>query len=141
MISEPVDLLMMGERRTVIPVSMGNPHAVVEVENPQALDLRTVGPAVECHSEFPNRVNAEFIRVIGPAALELRVWERGTGETLACGTGACAAVAAMASQGKLDREAVVHLTGGELRVRWEEKSGHVFMTGPAVAVFDGELAD
>ena len=140
-ISEPVDLLMMGERRTVIPVSMGNPHAVVEVENPQVLDLRTVGPAVECHSEFPNRVNAEFIRVIGPEALALRVWERGSGETLACGTGACAAVAAMASQGKLDREAVVHLTGGELRVRWEEKSGHVFMTGPAVAVFDGELAD
>ena len=141
LIAELVNLFIFDNRYTAISVSMGNPHAVIEVENPGALDLGTVGPAVECHSDFPNRVNAEFIRVIDRSTLELRVWERGSGETLACGTGACAAVAAMAAVGKLNREAVVRLAGGNLWVRWEEKSGHVLMTGPAVTVFDGELAD
>lgn len=140
-IAGSVNLSILEKRCTAISVSMGNPHVVIEVENPGAVDLGTVGPAVECHSHFPNRVNAEFVRVIDRSTLELRVWERGSGETLACGTGACAAVAAMAALGKLNREAVVRLAGGNLWVRWEEKSGHVFMTGPAVTVFDGELAD
>lgn len=141
LIAGPVNLSVLGKQCTAVPVSMGNPHAVIEAENPGALDLGRVGPAVECHSDFPNRVNAEFVRVIDRSTLEMRVWERGSGETLACGTGACAAVAAMVSLGKLNREAVIHLAGGNLRVRWEEKSGHVLMTGPAVTVFDGELAD
>ena len=126
---------------TAVPVSMGNPHAVIEVEDPAALDLRAVGPEVERHPIFPGRVNAEFVRVLNRTELQMRVWERGSGETMACGTGACASVPAMAAAGKLEREAVVHLAGGDLQVRWDEKSGHVFMTGPAAAVFDGETAD
>ena len=126
---------------TAIPVSMGNPHAVIEVENPAELDLQAVGPAVERHPLFPHRVNAEFIRVLDRSELQMRVWERGSGETMACGTGACAAAAAMMAAGRLDRDAVVHLAGGDLRVRWDEKSGQMFMTGPAVTVYDGKLAD
>ena len=120
---------------------MGNPHAVIEVDDPDGLDLQSVGPAVECHPLFPHRVNAEFIRVLNRGELQMRVWERGSGETMACGTGACASAAAMMTAGKLDREAVVHLTGGDLQVRWDDKSGQMFMTGPAVTVFDGKLAD
>ena len=126
---------------TVIPVSMGNPHAVMEVEDPAGLDLQAVGPAVERHPLFPHRVNAEFIRVLNRRELQMRVWERGSGETLACGTGACASAAAMMAAGRLDREASVRLAGGDLKVRWDEKSGQMFMTGPAVTVFDGKLAD
>ena len=126
---------------TVIPASMGNPHAVMEVEDPEEIDLQTVGPAVERHPLFPRRVNAEFIRVLNRGELQMRVWERGSGETMACGTGACAAAAAMMAAGKLDREAVVHLAGGDLKVRWDRETGQMFMTGPAVTVFDGKLAD
>lgn len=124
-----------------IPVSMGNPHAVVEVTDPAAMDLLALGPAIECHSAFGRRVNVEFVHVLDWKRLELRVWERGSGETLACGTGACAAVAAMAAAGRTAREVMVCLAGGELAIRWEEKSGQMLMTGPAVTVFDGELAD
>lgn len=138
-VEPPVPLVIGGEGYTAVPVSMGNPHAVVEVEDPAALDLRALGPAVERDPAFRHRVNAEFVRVLGRDRLEMRVWERGSGETLACGTGACASVSAMASLGKLGREAVVCLAGGELEVRWDESSGHVFMTGPAVTVFHGEL--
>ena len=126
---------------TAVPVSVGNPHAVIEVENPNEIDLQVLGPAVERHPIFPHRVNAEFVRVLNRGELQMRVWDRGSGETLACGTGACASAAAMIAAGKLEREAVVHLAGGDLKVRWDEKSGQMFMTGPAVAVFDGELAD
>ena len=137
----PVELLLNGSKYAAVPVSMGNPHAVIESADPAALDLAALGPLVERNPAFPRRVNAEFVRVLNRGELELRVWERGSGETLACGTGACACVAAMAAQGKLDREAAVHLAGGDLRVRWDEKSGQMFMTGPAVTVFDGETAD
>ena len=139
---QPSVLLTIKENiYTVIPASMGNLHAVIEVEDPSGLDLQAVGPAVERHPFFPHRVNAEFIRVLDRNELQMRVWERGSGETLACGTGACASAAAMMAAGKLDREAVVHLAGGNLTVRWDEKSGQMFMTGPAVMVFDGKLAD
>ena len=119
---------------------MKNPEILFFFErDPAALELPVIGPAVEHHPAFPGRVNAEFIRVWSRNELELRVWERGSGETLACGTGACAALCAMAEAGKLEREAEVRLPGGRLQVRWDEKSGHVFMTGPAVTVFDGKL--
>ena len=140
-VGRPIEITVKDFSRTVYPVSMGNPHGVVEVDDPAALSLGELGPLVERHPAFPHRVNAEFVRVVNRRELEMRVWERGSGETLACGTGACASVAAMASQGKLDREAVVHLAGGDLAVRWNEKTGHMFMTGPAVTVFDGETAD
>lgn len=137
----PEPIVVEGRELEFVGVDVGNPHAVYFLPEIDGLDLEKIGPAFERHSRFPDRVNTEFVCIENRSRMRMRVWERGSGETLACGTGACAAVAAMASQGKLDREAVVHLTGGELRVRWEEKSGHVFMTGPAVAVFDGELAD
>lgn len=137
----PVLVEAGGAQYTAVPVSMGNPHAVVEADDPAALDLEALGPLFERCPVFPNRVNAEFIRVLNRREVEMRVWERGSGETLACGTGACACAAAMMAAGRLDREAAVHLTGGDLKVRWEEKSGHMFMTGPAVCVFDGELDD
>ena len=140
-IKPSVSLQIKGAEYAAVPVSMGNPHAVIEVEDPAALDLQVTGPAVEHHPAFPGRVNAEFIRVLNRTELQMRVWERGSGETLACGTGACASAAATMSAGKLDREAVVHLSGGDLIVRWDEKSGHMFMTGPAVTVFDGKLDD
>ena len=138
-IQPPAQMAIKDNPYTAIPVSMGNPHAVIEVEDPAGLDLQTVGPAVERHPLFPHRVNAEFVRVLNRGELQMRVWERGSGETMACGTGACASAAAMMAAGKLDREAVVHLAGGDLTVRWDKTSGHVFMTGPAVTVFDGKL--
>jgi len=140
-LNPPVSLMIEGVEYTAVPVSVGNPHAVVEADDPAALDLQAIGPDLERHPIFPQRVNVEFIRVLNARELEMRVWERGSGETLACGTGACASVCAMAGAGKLDREAVVHLAGGDLSVRWDEKSGHVFMTGPAVTVFDGTFDD
>lgn len=140
-IQPPMEISEKGICFTVIPVSIGNPHAVIQVEDPPALDLLTFGPAVEHHPAFPHRVNVEFVRVLNRGELQMRVWERGSGETLACGTGACASAAAMMDAGKLDRDAVVHLAGGDLWVRWDEKSGQMFMTGPAVTAFDGELAD
>lgn len=140
-INPPVQITVKDNTYTAIPVSMGNPHAVVEMENPAGLDLQAIGPDIERHPLFPHRVNVEFVWVLNRDELQMRVWERGSGETLACGTGACASAAAMMTAGKVDREAVVHLAGGDLQIRWDEKSGQMFMTGPAVMVFDGKLAD
>ncbi len=140
-LGEPTTITIKGNTYTVYPVSMGNPHGVIETADPGALKLAELGPLVENHPAFPGRINVEFVRVVNRGELRMRVWERGSGETMACGTGACASAAAMASQGKLNREAVIHLAGGDLSVRWDEKTGHMFMTGPAVTVFDGEVAD
>lgn len=140
-LQSPLEITVTGKTFTAIQVSVGNPHAVIEVDDPAALELQTLGPAVERCPVFRRRVNAEFVRVLNRHELQMRVWERGSGETLACGTGACACVAAMAALGKLERDAVVHLAGGDLLVRWDKKSGQMFMTGPAEAVFDGKLAD
>lgn len=124
---------------TAYPASMGNPHAVVFLPEIETLDLKELGPHFECHPMFPNRTNTEFVQVLDRTHLNMRVWERGSGETLACGTGACAALAVAASQGLCEREAVVRLRGGELTIRWSEKDGHIDMTGPATYVFEGEL--
>lgn len=140
-IRPPVEIAVNGKSYMAIPVCMGNLHCVVPVDDPAELDLREVGPAFENWPGFPDRTNAEFIRISGQNEADMRVWERGSGETLACGTGACAGLAAMAAQGRCGREAVIHLPGGDLRVRWDEKDGHIYMTGPAVTVFDGKLAD
>ena len=136
-----LEISVMENSYTVVPVSVGNPHVVLEMDDLAGLHLQELGPMLECHPDFSQRVNVEFVRVLDRRCLEVRVWERGSGETLACGTGACAAMCAMAAAGKLEREADVCLPGGRLKIRWDEKSGHVFMTGPAVTVFDGELAD
>lgn len=121
-------------------VSMGNPHAVVFLEEPVAdFDLNRYGRAAEVSSLFPKKANIEFINVLGPRELRMRVWERGAGETLACGTGACATVVAAILNGicRREDEVTVHLLGGDLSVRWDKDTGHVFMTGPARFCFDG----
>ncbi len=118
-------------------VSMGNPHAVVFVEDPQAIDLKRIGPAFENHALFPQRVNAHFVRVDGPHHLTMRTWERGAGATRACGSGACAVGVAGALSGRTMRELTITLPGGDLRIDWAAND-HVWMTGPAVEVFRGE---
>lgn len=120
-------------------VSMGNPHAVVFVEDTASLPLKTIGPKFEHHEMFPERINTEFIQVIDRSHIRMRVWERGSGETLACGTGACASVVACILNGLTEHEVTVHLLGGDLKIRYDEKQNTVFMTGPAVKVFDGEI--
>jgi diaminopimelate epimerase len=127
-------------------VSMGNPHAVLfldenflGVKDLEGLDIETVGRMIENAPLFPQRTNVEFVEILSPARARMRVWERGSGETLACGTGACAVLAAAVTVGKLGREAVIELRGGELELAWEAGTNHVWMTGPAVRVFDGEM--
>ena len=128
-----------GKMWNISCVSMGNPHCVVFVMgDPAALDLPEIGPAFERHPLFPNRTNTEFVQVLGRGALRVRVWERGSGETLACGTGACAALVAASLCSLTDRRATVHLRGGDLEVEWDLYSGRVFLTGPAAIVFEGE---
>lgn len=120
-------------------VSMGNPHAVIFVEDTAGLDLQKIGPHFEKHVRFPNRINTEFVRVIDRRTVEMRVWERGTGETLACGTGACATVAACVLNGLTQEEVTVKLLGGELLICWDRERNLIFMTGPAETVFDGTI--
>ena len=120
-------------------VSMGNPHAVVFVEDTESIDIEEIGPKFEFHEMFPERVNTEFIQIVDKKRINMRVWERGTGETLACGTGACASVVACVLNGLTDNEVFVHLLGGDLLVKYDQKQNKVFMTGPAVTVFDGEV--
>lgn len=121
----------------VIPVSMGNPHAVLFVDQPEELDLATLGPSFEHHPAFPGGVNTEFVRCVSQDRLVMRVWERGSGETLACGTGACAALAAAVVRGKCGRQAAVELPGGVLELSWPAGQ-EMIMTGPATTVFEGE---
>ncbi len=118
---------------------MGNPHAVVFVEDVRGLDLEKLGPYFENHERFPQRVNTEFIKVIDEHTLEMRVWERGSGETLACGTGACAALVAGVLNRRTKEKAEVRLLGGTLEIEWDREADRVYMTGPATTVFDGEI--
>jgi len=122
----------------ITAVSMGNPHAVIWVDDVDSAPVDTVGPAIETHKRFPNRTNVEFAQYAGDDRILLRVWERGVGETLACGTGACAALVAGTLACVVGRESIIELPGGELFVRWDE-DGHVYMTGPATEVFQGNL--
>ena len=119
-------------------LSMGNPHCVVFVDEPSDEWVRGVGPTIETHPAFPQQVNVEFVQVVSAAEVRMRVWERGTGETLACGTGACAATVAGVLTGRTSRSVLCRLPGGQLQVEWSEE-GPVFLTGPAVEVFQGEL--
>lgn len=118
-------------------VNMGNPHAVTFVEDTAKAPVTTVGPVLERDLAFPRKCNIEFVHVVDRAHIEMRVWERGAGETMACGTGACASMVASALNGFIDRKAEVKLLGGTLTVEWSEADGHVYMTGPAAFVYDG----
>jgi len=119
-------------------VSMGNPHAVFFVEDAEHFDVTGIGPKIEADPLFPRKTNAEFATVLDRGHIRMRVWERGSGETMACGTGACATLAAAVLCGLTDREAELRLNGGNLRIIWDEKTGHILQEGPAVFVFDGE---
>lgn len=132
-----VPLEVGGRTLEVTCVSMGNPHAVTFVDEVNDEWVLGIGPQVEVHEAFPRKINAEFIQVVSRSEVIMRVWERGSGETLACGTGACASVVAGVLAGLLDRKVLVRLTGGDLEIEWAE-SGEVYMTGPASEVFSGE---
>jgi len=127
-----------GISENITCVSMGNPHAVIFTNNIDKLDLPKIGPLFENASIFPRRTNTEFIDVIAKDRIKMRVWERGSGETMACGTGACASVVAGVLNGKIDRTCTVELLGGTLTVEWRESDNHVYMTGGATTVFEGE---
>lgn len=120
-------------------VSMGNPHAVSFVGDVSSFPLEKVGPQMENHPLFPERINAEFVQVLTREHLKMRVWERGAGETMACGTGACAVLVAAYLNGLSERNAVVELPGGKLQIEWNTDNGHVYKTGPATVVFTGEI--
>lgn len=122
-------------------VSMGNPHCIVFVDDVEKLAVGEWGPRFENHPLFPERTNTEFAKVLNRNTIRMRVWERGSGETMACGTGACATLAAAALNGLTDRRAVLLLNGGTLDIFWDEKTNHIMMTGPAEFVFDGEWPD
>jgi len=121
-------------------VSMGNPHCVILVENLANAHVEAWGPQIERHHLFPERTNVEFVQVISPQEIKMRVWERGAGITPACGTGACASAVAAALNHKTGRQVCVHLDGGDLQIRWQEDNNRVYMTGPAVEVFKGALS-
>ena len=137
-VDEPIELFG-GEKRRITCVSMGNPHAVLFVDSIDRVDVAGVGKQIEHHCIFPARTNVEFVEVLSSHQLKMRVWERGAGETLACGTGACASLVAAALNQKADRKAVVHLTGGDLEIEWRESDSHVYMSGEARFVFEGEF--
>lgn len=135
-IDEPI--CVQGKNYKMTCVSMGNPHAVIFMDDVTHLDLEKIGPHFENHERFPKRINTEFVKVLDRQTVQMRVWERGTGETLACGTGCCATVVACILNGLTDNTVTVKLLGGEIEITWDREADLVYMTGPAAAVFEGE---
>ncbi len=135
MVEEPIAIA--GKLYQITCLSVGNPHVVVFLDSIDNLDLQKIGPCFEHHTLFPDGVNTEFVRIVDRRTIQMRVWERGSGETLACGTGACAAVTAAVLTDRTDRSVTVHLPGGDLSIEWRKKDNTLYMTGPAVHVFDG----
>lgn len=138
MIDEPI--FLFGNEYRMTCVSMGNPHAVLFVEDLKELAIEKLGSAIENHMLFPKRTNVEFVKVVDRSTIEMRVWERGTGETLACGTGACAAAAACMVNNLTDEQVTAKLAGGDLEIFWDKEQNRMFMTGSATFVFEGEIA-
>lgn len=138
-VDEPVTV--DGKVYRMTGVSMGNPHVVTFVDDTASLNLEKIGPSFENHELFPNRINAEFVQVLSRHEINMRVWERGSGETLACGTGTCASAVACVLNGKTDEHLTVHLLGGDLEIFYDRANDTVWMTGPASVVFDGELSE
>ncbi|MCH5267849.1 MAG: diaminopimelate epimerase [Lachnospiraceae bacterium] len=136
-VDEP--LIVLGKEHRITAVSMGNPHAVTFVEETAELPLEQTGPYFENHEAFPERINTEFVQVLNRKEINMRVWERGSGETLACGTGTCASVVACVLNDKTDTEVTVHLLGGDLQINYDRENNTVWMTGPATVVYDGEI--
>jgi diaminopimelate epimerase len=138
-VQQPLEVA--GQTWHVTCVSMGNPHCITFVEDVLAIPLEQIGPQFEHHPAFPKRTNTEFIQVVRPDYLKMRVWERGAGITLACGTGACASLVAAVLTGNSDRRATVELPGGCLQIEWGETDNHLYMTGAAAPVFTGKMQD
>lgn len=136
-VDEPV--VVNGKEYRMTCVSMGNPHAVVFMDHVADLDIAAVGPSFENHEVFPNRTNTEFVEVVDRNHVNMRVWERGTGETLACGTGCCATVVACVLNGLTENKVMVKVLGGEIEIEWDREENLVYMTGPAATVFEGEI--
>ena len=136
-IDEPIEV--DGKEYHMTGVSMGNPHAVIYVDDVKGLDLEKIGPKFENHERFPKRINTEFVHCIDRQTVEMRVWERGSGETLACGTGACAVAVFSILNNLTDTQVTVKLLGGDLQIEWDREEDRVFMTGPATVVFDGVI--
>lgn len=137
-INEPIHAA--GKDWEMTCVSMGNPHCVIFIDEPvKDFPLHEIGPQFECHERFPKRINTEFIEVLDRKTVNMRVWERGSGETWACGTGTCACVMASILNGYTDNKVLVHLLGGDLVIEYDEESNHIFMTGPATTVFEGVI--
>lgn len=134
-VDEPI--VVDGTEYRMTCISMGNPHAIVYVDDVKNLQIEKIGPSFEKHERFPNRVNTEFVKVLDRNTVEMRVWERGSGETLACGTGACATAVACILNGLTEEKVIVKLLGGDLEIEWDREENKVFMTGPAKVVFDG----
>lgn len=136
-VDEPI--VVNGVTYKMTCVSMGNPHCIVFIDDTANFPLEEIGPIFENHERFPKRVNTEFIQILNRNEVNMRVWERGSGETLACGTGACASAVACVLNGLTEDEITLHLLGGDLSVRWDREENVVYMTGPAKVVFDGEI--
>lgn len=134
-----VPIIVQGEEYKMTCVSMGNPHAVVFIDDVTNLEIEKIGPYFENHERFPKRINTEFAKVLDRQTVQMRVWERGTGETLACGTGCCATVVACILNGLTDNTVTVKLLGGEIGITWDREANLVYMTGPADTVFEGEI--
>ena len=136
----PLDAPLRLDGRTleVTAISMGNPHAVIYVDDVQSFPLELLGPSLEHHSSFPRRVNVHIVELVNRGEVRMRTWERGSGITLACGTGACAVCVAGVLTGRTERQILAHLPGGDLELVWPDRAGSVFMTGPATEVFNGE---
>lgn len=139
--NHPITIVENGQEKEykITAVSMGNPHGVVYVDNVHNIDIEKIGPQFEKHPYFPEQVNTEFIHVIDRTQINMRVWERGSGETLACGTGACASVVASVLNGQTDDRVTVHLLGGDLFIHYDQVHNTVYMTGPAAVICDGEI--
>lgn len=136
-VDEPI--LVDGKEYHMTCVSMGNPHCVVFMDDVENFEIEKTGPLFENYKDFPKRINTEFVKVIDEHTLQMRVWERGSGETLACGTGACATAVAAVLNGHCHGEILIHLLGGDLKIEWDKETNHVFMTGPAAISFEGEI--
>lgn len=136
-VDEPITVL--GKEYKMTCVSMGNPHAVVFMDDVEHLKIEEIGPHFENHERFPKRINTEFVKILDRQTVQMRVWERGTGETLACGTGCCATVVACVLNGLTDETVTVKLLGGEIKITWDREENLVYMTGPATTVFEGEI--
>ena len=138
-IDEPIYISEVDQTYNMTCVSMGNPHAVVFMDDVEKLEIEKIGPYFENHTRFPNRTNTEFVKVLDKSNVQMRVWERGTGETLACGTGCCATAVACILNRFTENEVTVHVLGGKIKIFWDRETNLIYMTGPAETVFEGEI--